>query len=168
MGIGAAIAIGAGLGAAGNLIDQWVSGYPINLGEVALSGALGGLGGGIGAAANGTLGPAVGNALRRLGGNTPIGRRFVQGGIGGISGGISGFVTGGIGALATGGDFWQGAWSGARDGGVTGFAGGAIAKTKPRRYGPMRNGPLNASDTATFRSGSYNEGYSEGGFEDVE
>ena len=126
-GIGAAIAIGAGLGAAGNLIDQACSGYPINLGEVALSGALGGLGGGIGAVAGGLLGPAASSALGRVG-SSPIGQRFVQGGIGGISGGISGFITGGLGALATGGDFWQGAWSGAQDGGVTGFAGGAIGR----------------------------------------
>jgi len=126
-GIGAAIAIGAGLGAGANLIDQVCSGYPINLGEVALSGALGGLGGGIGAAAGRLLGPAASSALGRVG-SSPIGQRFVQGGIGGISGGISGFVTGGLGALAAGGDFWQGAWSGARDGGVTGFAGGAIGQ----------------------------------------
>ena len=129
-GIGAAIAIGAGLGAAGNLIDQACSGYPINLGEVALSGALGGLGGGIGAAAGGLLGPAANDALARLG-SSPIGQRFIRGGIGGIAGGISGFVTGGLGALATGGDFWQGAWSGAQDGGVTGFVGGVIGP-KPK------------------------------------
>ena len=124
-GIGAAIAIGAGLGAGANLIDQACSGYPINLGEVALSGALGGLGGGIGAAAGRLLGPAASSALGRVG-SSPIGQRFVQGGIGGVSGGISGFITGGLGALATGGDFWQGAWSGAQDGGVTGFVGGVI------------------------------------------
>jgi hypothetical protein len=75
----------------------------------------------------GLLGPAASSALGRVG-SSPIGQRFVQGGVGGISGGISGFITGGLDALAAGGDFWQGAWSGARDGGVTGFAGGAIGR----------------------------------------
>ena len=88
---------------------------------------MGGLGGGIGAVAGGLLGPAASSALGRVG-SSPIGQRFVQGGVGGISGGISGFITGGLDALAAGGDFWQGAWSGARDGGVTGFAGGAIGR----------------------------------------
>ena len=126
-GIGAAIAIGAALGAGGNLIDQACSGYPVNAGEVLMSGALGALGGGIGAKVAGLLGPLAGGPLSRLS-TSAIGSRLAQGGIGAGSGGVSGFVTGGLGALATGGDFWQGAWNGAKDGAISGFAGGTAGR----------------------------------------
>ncbi len=131
-GIGAAIAIGAGLAAGGNLIDQACSGYPINPGEVLFSGALGTLGGGVGAAAGGLIGPAASNALARVG-NSPIGQRLIQGGAGATAGGISGFITGGIGAATTGGNFWDGALQGAHDGAISGFAGGAVTKPTPSK-----------------------------------
>ncbi|MDO5065968.1 MAG: hypothetical protein Q4D96_01645, partial [Propionibacteriaceae bacterium] len=48
VGIGAAIALGAGLSAGGNLIDQATNGYPINWTEVAASAAFGTAGGAAG------------------------------------------------------------------------------------------------------------------------
>ena len=135
IGIGAAIALGAGLSAGGNLIDQATSGYPINWKQVGLSGALGALGGGLGSAAGSLLGPIASQTFTRLSA-TPLGQRTLQAGIGGTAGGITGFITGGIGAATTGGNFWQGAWQGARDGAISGAAGGALAKPTPPKPTP--------------------------------
>ena len=132
-------AVSFGAGAASGALSLsgpmgWAAGGAI------VGGANAGLGGGdiinglvMGAAtglAGGAFGRALGPGLGRLAdglADSPALNGAISGALGG---GLVGFGLGGISSLASGGDFWDGAWQGGAMGLLTGAIGGGAAAAK--------------------------------------